>query len=125
MTMPDDTHQKIQDAFSAYVEDALAPAEKSSLEQHVAACLQCRTHLEQFRRAMEQLGALRVKAPPSFLPDIQRQIFTRSRGRFFGRSTKLFGRIPLEWLSLGMIVAMLIYFILTRQSSPTAVNPVP
>ncbi len=125
MSTPSDTHGKVQDAFSAYVDGELGGPEKLAVEQHLAGCLQCRTHLEQFRRTLGSLGALKRKAPTSFLPDIQRQIFTRSRGRFFGRRWRLFGRIPFEWVSLAMIVAMLVYYILTLQGSPTSVSPGP
>jgi hypothetical protein len=59
------------------------------------------------------------------LPAIQNQIFMRSRGRFFGRRWKLFGRIPFEWVSLVMIVAMLIYYIALLHGAPSGVRSAP
>jgi hypothetical protein len=57
------------------------------------------------------------------LESVQAQINRRSRGRFFGKRFLLFGRIPFEWLSLAMIVAMLVYYIVVLQTSPTGVVP--
>jgi anti-sigma factor RsiW len=118
-------HQKASDLFTDYVDGTLADAQKGELQQHLAACIQCRTELEAFRRALGSLGRLKKPAPPSFLPAIQQQIFTRSRGRFFGRRWKLFGRVPFEWVSLAMIVAMLLYYIALLHGSPSGVRIAP
>jgi anti-sigma factor RsiW len=120
-----DSHTRTGDAFSAYLEDELPPEEKASLEHHLSTCIQCRTSLERFRRTLGGLGRLRQAAPNSFLAAIQQQIHRRSRGRFFRRRWLLFGRIPFEWLSLAMIVAMLVYYLVMLQSSPTGVKPLP
>jgi anti-sigma factor RsiW len=118
-------HQQASNAFSDYVDGSLPAREKADLELHLAACIQCRTELEGFRRAVGSLGKLKRPAPSSFLPDIQQQIYKRSRGRFFGQRWKLFGRIPFEWVSLAMIIAMLIYYLALTHGSPTAVRPAP
>ena len=120
-----DSHTRTGDAFSAYLEDELPPEEKASLEHHLSTCIQCRTSLERFRRTLGGLGRLRQAAPNSFLAAIQQQIHRRSRGRFFRRRWLLFGRIPFEWLSLAMIVAMLVYYLVMLQSSPTGVKLIP
>ncbi len=122
---PEDSHARVRESFSAYLDGELGAPEKLGIDQHLATCIQCRTHLEALRRALGALGGLKKKAPPSFLPDIQQQIFKRSRGRFFGRRWLLFGRIPFEWVSLVMIIAMLIYYITTQQSAPAGVIPAP
>jgi anti-sigma factor RsiW len=118
-------HQKASDQFTDYVDGTLADGQKAELEKHLGVCIQCRTELEAFRRAVGSLGKLRQAAPPTFLPSIQNQIFTRSRGRFFGRRWKLFGRIPFEWVSLAMIVAMLVYYIALMHGSPSGVRVAP
>lgn len=118
-----DSHKRATEAFSAYVEGDLPPAERAHLEEHLAMCMQCRVSLELFRRTVGGLGALRKAAPVSFLQNVQEQINRRSRGRFFGKRALLFGRIPFEWLSLAMIVAMLIYYVVVLQTSPTGVVP--
>jgi predicted anti-sigma-YlaC factor YlaD len=123
--MNENAHARAQDAFSAYLEGDLDPEQKRSVDQHLGVCIQCRTELERFRSTIGRLGDLRAKAPRSLLPDIQQQIHRRSHGRFFGRRWLLFGRIPFEWVSLAMIVVMLVYYIVSSQSSPTTVSPAP
>ena len=118
-----DQHQRATEQFSAYVEGDLPPEERSALEEHLRGCTQCRVALERFRATIGQLAQLKRKAPGDFLPAIQQQIHTRSRGRFFGKRWLLFGRIPFEWVSLLMIVAMLVYYILVTQGAPTSVSP--
>jgi anti-sigma factor RsiW len=118
-------HQQAANEFSDYVDGSLAPREKGELERHLAACIQCRTELEAFRRAVGSLGKLKQAAPPGFLPNIQQQINKRSRGRFFSQRWKLFGRIPFEWVSLAMIIAMLIYYLALMHGSPAGVKVAP
>jgi anti-sigma factor RsiW len=118
-------HQQASDAFSDYVDGTLAARDRGALEQHLAACIQCRTELESFRRALGGLGKLKQAAPVGFLPGIQAQINRRSRGRFFARRWKLFGRIPFEWVSLATIIAMLIYYLAMLHGSPTGVRVAP
>jgi anti-sigma factor RsiW len=118
-----DVHARIAERFSAYLDGALEPADKAPVDEHLATCIQCRTNLEQLRRTIDNLARLKEKAPLSFLPDIQSQIHQRSRGRFFGKRWMLFGRIPFEWVSLAMIVAMLLYYLVSLQGSPTTVSP--
>ena len=118
-----DIHQRATEAFSAYVDGDLPPAERARLDEHLAVCTQCRVSLERFRRTVGGLGALKRNAPGNFLAGVQNQIHRRSRGRFFGKRYLLFGHIPFEWLSLAMIVAMLVYYIVVLQTSPTGVVP--
>ena len=118
-----DSHKRATEAFSAYVEGDLGPAERAHVDEHLATCMQCRVSLEHFRRTVGGLGALKRNAPVSFLENVQEQINRRSRGRFFSKRALLFGRIPWEWVSLAMIVAMLVYYIVVLQTSPTGVVP--
>jgi predicted anti-sigma-YlaC factor YlaD len=120
---PGDVHTRVAERFSAYVDGDLPPEDRASVDTHLATCIQCRTNLEQFRQTIGNMSKLRKNAPPSFLTDIQGQIHARSRGRFFGKRWMLFGRIPFEWISLGMIVLMLIYYLVSLQTSPTSVTP--
>jgi len=118
-------HEQAAEMFSDFVDGTLAERDRLALEQHLAACIQCRTELASFRRAVGSLGKLKEAAPPRFLPDIQQQIFKRSRGRFFSRRWKLFGRIPFEWVSLATIIAMLIYYLAMLHGTPGGVKPAP
>ena len=118
-------HQKASELFSSYLDNELLGAQRAELEQHLAVCTQCRTELEEFRRAVGGLTRMNAQdhAPPTFLPEIQRQIYLRSRGRFFGKRWKLFGRIPFEWVSLATLIAMLVSYILHMHGAPTGVKP--
>jgi anti-sigma factor RsiW len=118
-------HGRTQAAFSSYLDGELPDEERKAIEQHLAICTECRTELTRFRTTLTTLGGLKERAPGSFLNDIQTQIRERSRGRFFGRRRLLFGRIPYEWASLAMIIAMLLYYIVAGQSAPTQVTPGP
>jgi anti-sigma factor RsiW len=121
----DDVHAPIRQKLSAYLEGDLPAAERVVVDRHLEGCAACRTELAQLRSTLGRLGDLRAKAPGTFLADIQNQIRTRSRGRFFARRHLLFGRIPFEWVSLAMILAMLVYYIITTHSAPTHVAPGP
>jgi len=118
-----ENHERTTQAFSAYVDGDLPPAERARVDEHLATCIQCRVSLERFRRTVGGLGVLKRTAPGAFLANVQAQINRRSRGRFFGKRYLLFGRIPFEWVSLAMIVAMLVYYIVVLQTSPTGVLP--
>jgi anti-sigma factor RsiW len=120
-----DVHGRTQASFSAYLDGELGDDERRALEQHLGLCIQCRTELTRWKATVSRLGDLRTRAPSSFLADIQGQIRQRSGGRFFGARRLLFGRIPFEWVSLAMIVAMLVYYIVTQHASPTHVTPGP
>lgn len=118
-------HEQVREQFSDYVEGALDLGARKKVDDHLATCAACTTELAQFRSTLGQLGNLRTKAPGSFLNDIQNQIRTRSKGRFFSRRHLFFGRVPFEWVSLAMILAMLVYYIYTTHSVPTHVAPGP
>ncbi len=118
-----ESHNRTTENFSAYVDGELTPAERAHVDEHLATCMQCRVALERFRRTVGRLNSLKRTAPVSFLENVQAQINRRSRGRFFKKRSLLFGRIPFEWLSLAMIVAMLVYYIVFLQTSPTGVVP--
>ncbi|MCG5055587.1 MAG: hypothetical protein KA712_21730 [Myxococcales bacterium] len=117
---------RTQARLSSLLDDELSEDERQSLLADVQACSRCQQAFNALQTTVGQLSRLRQPAPPTFLSDIQSQIRTRSRGRFFGRKRKLlFGRVPFEWISLVMIVTMLVYYIVTMQSSPTEVTPAP
>ena len=122
---PPDVHSRIRSQFSAYVEQEIDQPTRAEVDGHLASCADCATELTRFRATLGRLGDLRTKAPGSFLADIQDQIRTRSKGRFFSRRHLFLGRIPFEWISLAMIMAMLIYYIYTTHSVPTQVAPGP
>lgn len=117
--------ERTQVEFSALLDNELSDDQRRVVLAEVKTCAACATALEELREAVSSLAKLKQSAPPTFLSDVQQQIRVRSRGRFFGKRFLLFGRIPFEWVSLVMIMAMLAYYIVTMQSSPTQVTPVP
>jgi anti-sigma factor RsiW len=118
-------HEQAQSNFSDYVDGSLSERVRAEVDQHLAACIQCRTELSGFRKTVGSLGRLKQTAPPSFLVDIKDQIYKRSHGRFFRPRWKLFGRIPFEWVSLGTIIAMLVYYIAVLHGAPSGIKPAP
>jgi anti-sigma factor RsiW len=118
-------HAEAQNEFSDYVDGTLPEMKRVEIEQHLAICIQCRTELAAFKNTVGSLGRLRETAPPSLLADVTQQIYKRSHGRFFAPRWKLFGRIPFEWISLGTIIAMLVYYLAVLHGSPASVHPTP
>jgi anti-sigma factor RsiW len=118
-------HAQAQSTFSDYVDGSLPERQRAEVDQHLATCIQCRTELAGFRNTIGSLGRLKQTAPASLLGDIKQQIYKRSQGRFFRPRWKLFGRIPFEWVSLGTIIAMLVYYIALMHGSPSGVRPAP
>jgi anti-sigma factor RsiW len=122
-TPPGDPHARTREQLSAYLDNELSDDERRVVHTHLEGCAACLAELETMRATLGGLQRLKRRAPDNFLPSIQDQIRTRSRGRFFGRRWMLFGRIPFEWVSLVMIIAMLLYYILTLHGEPTSVSP--
>jgi anti-sigma factor RsiW len=118
-------HAEAQNEFSDFVDGTLADIKRAEVEQHLATCIQCRTELAAFKQTLGSLGRLKQAAPPSLLSDVKQQIYKRSHGRFFAPRWKLFGRIPFEWISLGTIIAMLVYYLAVLHGSPGAVHGAP
>ena len=123
--MSDHDCERTQAEFSALLDNELSDDQRRLVLAQVKTCGACATALDELRAAVASLSQLKQAAPPTFLADVQNQIRQRSRGRFFGKRFLLFGRIPFEWVSLVMILAMLGYYIITMQSSPTEVTPLP
>lgn len=117
--------ERTQERLSALLDNELSDDDRRAVLAEVQSCEACGKALEELRTTLANLSRLRQAAPPRFLEGIQAQINQRSKGRFFGKRLMLFGRIPFEWVSLVMILAMLAYYILTMQGSPTDVTPAP
>jgi anti-sigma factor RsiW len=117
--------ERTQAEFSALLDNELSDDQRQAVLAEVKSCAACSSALEELRSAVASLSQLKHAAPPTFLRDVQNQIRQRSQGRFFGKRFLLFGRIPFEWVSLVMILAMLAFYIITMQSNPTEVTPLP
>jgi hypothetical protein len=79
MTMSD----QWTDRLSEYVDGALAPAERSALEQHVATCAACRETADELRRVVARARALEDRPPTADLwPGIATRIGATRRRAF-------------------------------------------
>jgi anti-sigma factor RsiW len=58
------TCRELVELVTDYLDGALAPAERTRFERHIAACRGCRTYLEQMRLTMRSLGQLTEEAVP-------------------------------------------------------------
>ncbi len=114
-----------RERFSEYLDGDLSGDEKQKLETEIADCTTCRSELDELRRTLGRIGSIKHHAPPAFVDSVRSQIRQRSQGRFFKRKYLLFGRIPFEWVSFVMILAMLVYYIVIMRSTPTDVAPAP
>ena len=51
--------QEVVELVTDYLEDALAPAVRARIEQHLGACAGCASYLDQMRDTIRIVGALR------------------------------------------------------------------
>jgi predicted anti-sigma-YlaC factor YlaD len=51
--------QEIVELVTAYLEGVLAPADRERVEQHLSGCEGCLTYVDQVRRTIRIVGALR------------------------------------------------------------------
>ncbi|NUR76263.1 MAG: zf-HC2 domain-containing protein [Thermoleophilia bacterium] len=58
------TCAQLVELVSDYIEGALAPAEKTRVEEHLAGCTGCSIYLEQLRATIELTGRLRPEDVP-------------------------------------------------------------
>ena len=69
MTEPLDCNEFVE-LVTAYLEDALEPADRQRVLDHLDLCDGCSTYLEQIRTTVRAVGDLRA---PGALPDVGRQ----------------------------------------------------
>ena len=62
------TCREVVELLSDYLDDALAPAERARVQEHLATCPECTAYLEQLRTTIGMLGRLREEdVPPRIL----------------------------------------------------------
>ncbi len=75
-----------RDSFSAYLDDALLPGERSGIEAHLAGCGECRRELERFRQTLALLHRVeRPRAPVGF---VDRVLAAASPVPWYGRALR-------------------------------------
>lgn len=70
------------DRLSDYLDDELAPAERGTLERHLASCAECRGALADLRAVVERAAALAPRTPAADLwPGVEQRIRQVRPGR--------------------------------------------
>ena len=79
-------HKKAISFFTCYYDGDLSQTDKDWLEAHLADCHACRAEWEQYRDTTSEVsGLIQMPPPPDVVKSVERKIYKRSRGRFFGR----------------------------------------
>ncbi len=111
-------HQAAQERFSSYRDQELGPEETRSVEEHLQTCRACRRQYADFQETVASLGTLPPAGPPAnFAEGVFERVRKRSHGRLFSQRRRGMA-VPLEWLSLIMLVAVVAIYLLFRLSSP-------
>lgn len=111
-------HGQIQERFSDYWDESLEAGARAEVDEHLKGCAACRAEYEAFERAMAPLGKLhRMAAPERLTEHVPEIIHRRSRGRFFAPKSGA-QRLPLEWLSLGMLGLIALVYALLKLMHP-------
>jgi anti-sigma factor RsiW len=58
------TCRELVEVVTAYLEDALDPAERERFDAHLVGCRGCRAYLQQMRATIRTLGTLREESLP-------------------------------------------------------------
>ena len=69
--------QELVELATAYLDGALAPADRARFEAHLAACSHCRIYLEQMRATIRALGRL---GEDDLAPDARETLLRAFRG---------------------------------------------
>ena len=110
-------HPEASEKFSAYRDNELPPDEAAALKAHLQSCASCREQFSEFDQTMRRLGTLaEVSAPPDFAKGVFARVHRRSHGKLFRAGTSR--RLPLEWISLIMLLTLLAIYLLFRFFHP-------
>jgi anti-sigma factor RsiW len=103
--------QGIRSELSAYLDNEIAPAERSAIEKHLDDCPHCQRELEQLKSLTAAVTALPTLEPPArFLAEVRRKIAGESEPRGRTWPDYLFRpywlKIPLETVAALVIIAI-------------------
>jgi len=107
------TCESAQDRFAAYVADRLSPASRLELEEHLAACAECRASLRTQRELLGQVAALprSIEPPDALWPAIAGRLF---QGKTAG--SRVFARWWQRpaWLAAAAVLVVAVSVSVTR-----------
>lgn len=109
-------HTQVRDRFSDYWEKALPERERQEVAAHLASCAECRAEYAAFEKTMAPFGQLHKLTAPDLKHTVPELIRQRSRGRFFGGRGG--ARLPLEWISLGMLLFLSALYLFMKYLHP-------
>jgi anti-sigma factor RsiW len=70
------TCRELVELVTEYLEDALAPVDRTRFEEHIMTCPPCRAHLDQMRRTLAVVGRL---SEDSLSPEAERSLLSAFR----------------------------------------------
>lgn len=116
-------HARAEELFSEYWEGEMSPREALAMEKHFDECADCRRAFEAFQKTVRTVSGLhRVPPPPDLLRRVQGEIRRRSRGRFYS-DEPLPLRVPFEWVSFFLIVALWVAYLVIAAEPPKTILP--
>jgi hypothetical protein len=103
----------IRGKLSAYLEGSVSPEESRLIEEHLNSCQECRTRLEELKKAGELVKNLGEVEPPAWLtPKIMSRVRAeeeKKRGIFQKLFYPLHIKVPIEALATVLIAVTAVY----------------
>ena len=103
----------IREKLSAYLEGSVSPEESRLIEEHLNSCQECRTSLEELKKAGELVKNLGEVEPPAWLtPKIMSRVRAeeeKKRGIFQKLFYPLHIKVPIEALTTVLIAVTAVY----------------
>jgi anti-sigma factor RsiW len=108
-------HPYLKDQLFAYHDDALGPAERASVDAHLAVCDDCRASLKEWRTTSAVFFPARRAVPPEgFVQGVMDRLEKEPSPGFFRRFFPVIPRLVLA----GAAVAALFFVLPPRVSTP-------
>ena len=118
-------HESARAAFMAYHDRELPADERRALEEHLAACPDCRSEWEAYSRTVGEVSGLRVLSPSA---DFVRQVSDAIELR---RAKRMKGGLSLNWMRVALLslililLGVLVYLLLTELANLGDAGPDP
>lgn len=105
--------------INAYLDGEMDEARRASFEADLETDAELREELEMFQSTLGALGGLQAQpAPESFVLEVEGEIRTRSRGRFFENDIFYRTRVPYEAFAALMLAVMAAMYFFGQHKDP-------